>query len=58
MVLVFAVPGRTVNLIPASESEDADIANVPSFLHMLPGVTRDKHHRLGASGLPQADPWP
>lgn len=36
MVLVFAVPGRTVNVITASEREYADVANLPSLLHMLP----------------------
>lgn len=36
MVLVFAVPGRMVNVITASECEDANVAIVPSLLHMLP----------------------
>ena len=36
MVLVFAVPGMMVILITASECVDADVANAPSLLHMLP----------------------
>ena len=36
MVLVFAVPGMVVNLIPILGCVYADVANLPSLLHMFP----------------------
>ena len=36
MVLVFAVPGRMLIIMTASEREYANLANVHSLLHMLP----------------------
>ena len=36
MVLVFAVPGMVINLIPVLDCVYADVANLPSLFHMLP----------------------